>query len=208
MSSAGSGRNRLLEVVAVILLGVATVGSAFCGYEATRWNTREGDLERDASSSRVEANRLFSLGTQTVVYDTTVVAQYAAAVAAGDQRLVDFYKTTLVRPGFLPIIEQWTTQIRNGEKPLNLLSDQAYLDAQFAGYTKAGAAAEVFTVKAGDASDHADAFVLTALLLAVSLFFAGVTSSFRVTSARLLLLIGAVVTLAVAASRIADLPIV
>jgi hypothetical protein len=208
MSSGGSGRHRLLEVVAVILLGIATVGSAFCGYEATRWNSREGDLERDASTSRVEASRLFSLGTQTIVYDTTVVTQYAAALSAGDQRLVDFYRTSLVRPKFLPIIDEWTAQVRAGEVPANLLSNQAYLDEQTTGYTKAEAAAEGFTLEAGEASDHADAFVLTALLLAVSLFFAGVTSSFRVTSARLLLMIGAVVTMAIAAGRIADLPIV
>ncbi len=208
MSSGGSGRGRLVEVVAVILLGIATVGSAFCAYESTRWNTREGDLERDASTSRVEANRLFSLGTQTIMYDTTVVTQYAAALSAGDQRLVDFYLTSLVRPKFLPIIDEWTTQVRNGETPANLLSNQAYVDEQLAGYTKADAAAEGFTLEAGQASEHADAFVLTALLLAVSLFFAGVTSSFRVTFARLLLLIGAVVTLAIAAGRIADLPII
>jgi hypothetical protein len=208
MSSAGSGRNRLLEIVAVILLGIATVGSAFCGYEATRWNTREGDLERDASTSRVEANRLFSLGTQTVVYDTTVVAQFAAAASAGDQRLMDFYRTSLVRPKFLPIIDQWIAQIRAGETPTNLLDNTAYIDEQMAGYAKSQAEAEAFTLDAGDASEHADAFVLTALLLAVSLFFAGVTSSFRVTAARLLLMIGAVVTLAIAAGRIADLPII
>ena len=208
MSSRGDGRNRMLEIFAVLLLGAATVGSAFCGYEATRWNTEQSDLERDAGASRVEANRLFSLGTQTVVYDTTVVAQFAAAASAGDQRLMDFYRTTLVRPKFLPILEKWLAQVRGGETPQNLLSDQAYLDEQFAGYTKADAQAEQFNLEAGFASDHADAFVLTALLLAVSLFFAGVTSSFRVTSARLMLLIGAVVTMAIAASRIADLPIV
>ena len=208
MSSGGSGRNRVLEIIAVILLGVATVGSAFCGYEATRWNTREGDLERDASTSRVEANRLFSLGTQTVVYDTTVVTQYAAAVAAGNQPLVDFLRTSLVRPKFLPIIDRWTAQIKAGETPTNLLSDQAYVDEQLAGYQKAQTTAEQFTLDAGDASENADAFVLTALLLAVSLFFAGVTSSFRVTAARLLLMIGAVVTLAIATGRIADLPII
>ena len=116
-SAADPAATASLEVVAVILLGVATIGSAFCGYEATRWNTREGDLERDASTSRVEANRLFSLGTQTVMYDTTVVTQYAAAVAAGNQGLVDFYRDTLVRPNFLPIIDRWTTEIRNGETP-------------------------------------------------------------------------------------------
>jgi hypothetical protein len=113
-----------------------------------------------------------------------------------------------VREKFLPIIDAWTAQVRAGETPTNLLSNQAYIDEQLAGYTKAEAAAEGFTLEAGDASDNADAFVLTALLLAVSLFFAGVTSSFRVTAARLLLMIGAVVTMAIAAGRIADLPII
>jgi hypothetical protein len=142
------------------------------------------------------------------VYDTTVVTQYAAAVAAGNQPLVDFLRTTLVRQKFLPIIDRWTAQIKAGETPTNLLSDQSYIDEQLAGYQKAQATAEQFSLDAGDASENADAFVLTALLLAVSLFFAGVTSSFRVTAARLLLMVGAVITLAIAASRIVDLPII
>jgi len=44
-------------------------------------------------------------------------------------------------------------------------------------------------------------------VLAVALFFAGVTSSFRYQPARALLIVLALATLAFAASRVADLPI-
>ena len=49
--------------------------------------------------------------------------------------------------------------------------------------------------------------MLTTILLAVALFFGGVTSSFRYKPARALLIVFALATIAVAASRLADLPI-
>ena len=49
--------------------------------------------------------------------------------------------------------------------------------------------------------------MITTILLAVALFFAGVTASFRYRPARVLLLLLAVGTVAVAASRLAELPI-
>ncbi len=75
--SAKSPRDRFIEMFAVILLGVATVGSAWCCYQATRWNGEQDKLVRESTDARVEASRLFSLGTQIVAYDTNVVGQYA-----------------------------------------------------------------------------------------------------------------------------------
>ena len=49
--------------------------------------------------------------------------------------------------------------------------------------------------------------MLTTLLLASALFFAGLTTSFRVRFAQLMLLTGSVVLIAYAASRLADLPV-
>ena len=48
-------RGRVLEVLAVMLLGVATIGSAWCGYQATRWNGKETDYARESSDLQVEA---------------------------------------------------------------------------------------------------------------------------------------------------------
>ena len=89
--------SRLLEVIAVVLLGIATIGSAWCGYQASRWNGEENELARDASNLEVEAARQFGLATQTVSYDSNMVAQYAQAVIAEDDGLQAFYRATLFR---------------------------------------------------------------------------------------------------------------
>ena len=211
-SAGGSGqgksrRERLIETVAVILLGVATVGSAFCGYEATQWNGEEARLVREASTGHVESNRLFGLATQIIAYDTNIVAQYAQAAAAKNEPLKEFYRKSLVRPAFLPILDQWEAQVVSGVLPTNLLEDQEYMDAQFAGYREVDAAATAATVASEEAGNNADEFVLTAIFLAVGLFFAGVTSSFRYPLARYTLLAAAALTVAYSATRLVDLPI-
>ena len=62
-------------------------------------------------------------------------------------------------------------------------------------------------MEAVQAGVNAQQYVLTTIVLAVALFFAGVTSSFRYKPARAMLIILSLATLAFAASRVADLPI-
>jgi hypothetical protein len=52
-----------------------------------------------------------------------------------------------------------------------------------------------------------DLYVLSTVLLAVSLFFAGVTASFRSPSLRIALLAACLLTVCISAVRLADLPI-
>ncbi len=197
--------NRLLEVLAVSLLGVATIGSAWCGYQATRWNGKEADLARESSTVQVEAARQFGLATQVVSYDTNTISQYANAAAANNTDLQLFYRETLIRPDFLPLLDRWEQQVAAGSIPENLLNDQEYLDAQLEPYRETEARAEALSVEAQEAGNEADDYVLTTLILASALFFAGLTTSFRVRFARLLLLGGASLLIAYAAARLVDL---
>jgi len=82
--------DRLIEIVAVLMLGITTVGTAWCGYEASQWNGQQSDLARQSSDERVEAGRLFGLATQKVAYDSSIIAQYAIAAQAGNTALTDF----------------------------------------------------------------------------------------------------------------------
>jgi hypothetical protein len=198
---------RLIEIVAVLLLGIATVGTAWCGYQSSQWNGAQSDLARASSDERVEASRLFGLATQRISYDASVVAQYAEAVQTGNDNLAQFYRRTLVRPAFVPLLDQWQAQVTAGSTPTSLFEDPAYLGAQLADYQKAVERAEASTAASQEASENADQYVITTILLAVALFFAGVTSSFRYKPARVLLVILAIGTVAVAATRLADLPI-
>jgi hypothetical protein len=198
--------DRLLEVVAVVLLGVATVGSAWCGYQATRWSKEEGDWSREAARANVDAARQFGRATQTISYDSSTIALFAQAKRAGDEALVAFYGETLVRPQFRAVLDRWQAQIQAGETPTNLLEDSDYLDEQLRPSEDAQAAAAAAAVEADDASDHADGYVLTTLILATALFFAGVTGSFRTRWIRFGLLTVSAIAVAAAAARVVDLP--
>jgi len=197
--------SRLLEVVAVALLAVATVGSAWCAYQASQWNGEQTRLARVSSDSRVEASRLFSLATQTISYDTNVIGLYAQAVATKNTGLADFYRQVLVRKDFLPILDRWEADIAKGVVPPGLLDDPDYINARLAGYNVAIALAEKSSLESEEAGQTGDSYILAALVIAVSLFFAGVTPTFKVRGVRILLLAGSGFTLAYAASRIADL---
>jgi hypothetical protein len=202
-----SGVDRFLELIAVILLGVTTVGTAWCGFQAARWSEENGDLTRIASERHVEGARLFGLATQRVTYDSMVVAKYAEASQQRNTALLKFYRRSVVRPDFLPVLDRWEAGVKAGNSAVGVFEDKEYLAGQFADYDKTVAEAEQATRDSENANQVADAYVGTTILLAVSLFFAGVTSSFRYRSARMLLLMAATGSLAVAAARLADLPI-
>ena len=207
-SASGRRGNRLFEVLAVVLLGVATVGSAWCGYQASRWNGEENDFARDASDLGTEAARQFGLATQIVSYDSNMVAQYAEAVVEGNEALQAFYRESLMRPEFLPVLDRWEGEAQaSGGSPGNLLEDEEYIEDQLVEYRATTDAADAASAEGDEAGANADDYVLTTLLLASALFFAGITTSFRVRFAQLLLLIGSSVTVAYAASRLADLPV-
>jgi len=200
--------DRLIEIVAVLMLGVATVGSAWCGYQASQWNGKQDDEARAATDARVEASRQFGLATQKVAYDASMVAQYAQAFIDGNTKLTDFYRSTLFRPDFLPVVQRWEDQVRaGGTPPTNLFQDPQYLTDVFTDYTKAQATADADTAKASEAGSLGDDYVLTTLLLASALFFAGVTTSFRMRVPRLMLLAAAGLIIAYAASRLVTLDV-
>jgi len=194
-------------MLAVLLLGIATIGTAWCGYQASRWNQEQGDISREGSDLRIEANRQFGLATQAIVYDANLVAQYAKAVVDGDTQLQQFFRTTLFRPAFLPVLERWEEAIKAGETPPNLLQDSEYVGGELADYEATQSKAEAKDLEAKEAGTNGDDYVLVTVLLASALFFAGVTTSFKMQMARLMLIGLAAVLIAYCLSRIATLPI-
>jgi hypothetical protein len=202
-----SERGNLLEFLAVLLLGLATVGSAWAAFESSRWNGEESRQSRSAASDRIEASRLFTLATQAISYDASLISDYAQAVTDGRQDLVDFYRTYLVRPEFLPMLEEWTAEVQAGGTVPNIFENEEYTQPLTAPYQEADAAAADADAKAREAADNADEYLLTTLFMASALFFAGVTSSFQARGSRLVLLAASGLALAIGVSRLVDLPV-
>lgn len=198
---------KIIEIVAVLLLGITTIGTAWCGYQAVQWSGASSDHAQAASDKHVEAARLFGLATQKVAYDSMITAQYAEAVSTGNIKLQEFYRSTLVRKDFLPILDAWQAEVKAGKAPTPLADDPDYVAAQLADYRKVVASAAEDARQSAAAGSTASAYVSVTILLAAALFFSGVISSFKYRAARALLLAAALATLAVAASRLASLPV-
>lgn len=198
---------RLIEIVTVLLLAVATVGSAWSAFQVSKWNGVETDEARASAALRIESSREFGLATQKAAYDAATVAQYAAAVAGENEALQDFLRATLVRPGFVPMFETWEAQIAAGQTPTNLLADEGYLGELFASSDKLDAEAGEATVRSEEAGANSDDYIRLTLFFASALFFAGITASFSNRFSKIVLLLGSTVILTAAGVLLAGYPV-
>jgi len=198
---------RIVEIIAVLVLGITTLGTAWCSYEAYQWNREEANLSQQATNEQLEASRLFGLATQTISYDTTMLGQYAVAYRSGDERLMQFYRTSLMRPDLIPFLDAWVAQVKAGQTPANLLSDPSYTNEVMADYTAASTRSADLERQSTEAGLVANRYLVTTILLAVGLFFGGVTTSFRWPAAKVAMIALAVIAVALAATRLVDLPI-
>jgi len=207
----GSGTvqvHRIIEVLTVLLLALATVGSAWCAYQVSQWNGKETDAARASAVARINGSREYALATQKVAYDAASVAQYAEAVVDGNERLQQFLRTSIIRPGFLPLLDEWQTYIdETGQAPPNLVENEDYLAGLFAESTEYDEAALASSIEGDEAGRNADDYIVTTLFMASALFFAGITASFASRMTRMILLAASAVTLGFAAARIAGYPI-
>ncbi|HSM66668.1 MAG TPA: hypothetical protein VK860_10220 [Ilumatobacteraceae bacterium] len=191
----------------VVLLALATVGSAWSAFQVARWNGVETDEARDSAAFRIDASREYSLATQIVAYDAAAVSQFGQAIAAGNEELEAFLRQTIIRTGFEPILAQWREEIDAGREPTNLLENREYLEELFAESDALDAEALAATRRSEEAGNDADGYIRMTLFFATALFFAGITASFNSRLARILLLSGAAVTIAVAATVLSTYPV-
>jgi hypothetical protein len=183
------------------------VGTAWCAFQAASWNDNETDEARSLAEHRLASSRLFNLGTQRVAYDATIAALYAQAIAENNEQLQEFYRENLVRPDFLPVIEEWEAQAAAGQDLTNLLENEEYVQQQLAESEAEDALADEAGELAQEASDNAAGFIRTTIFLASALFFAGIVSNFRSRLVRMLLLLTSSTVLAIGAASIVDLPV-
>jgi hypothetical protein len=194
-------------VVTVVLLAIASVGSAWSAFQVSQWNGKETDAARASAVLRIESSKEYTRATQIVAYDAAAVSQYGQAVSAGNADLQTFLRETIIRPGFRPVLEQWQTEIEAGATPTNLLQNEEYLTELFADSESTDAKALAASARSEEAGNTADDYIRLTLFFATALFFAGITASFKSRFARLLLLTAAGVTLVIAGALLTSYPI-
>lgn len=192
---AGSDRVALL---ATVLLALATVATAWSGYQASRWNGEATKATARGTAARLESTRQSDLANAQTQIDVALFTQWVNAYATGEAQLRDFYFARF-RPEFRPALEAWiaTRPLKNPRAPLSPFAMPQYRPAARAEATMLQTTADAWAAKARTDVQRSTNYVLGVVLFAAALFFAGMSTKLPAPRLRLAMLtIGTVVFVA------------
>ena len=184
-SEAATDRRRdWQEGVATVLLVVAAVATSWSSYQATRWNGEQAAAAGRTNAIRIEASRADSLAEAQTEIDVATFIAWAEADVTGDRELATFVMDRF-RDEFRRAFDAWTATapLTNPDAPPTPFAMDEYqlVSQQQADELDARAEASAAEVRAY--IQRASNYVLTVVLYAVALVFAGMST--RVTAPRL-----------------------
>jgi hypothetical protein len=172
------------EGVATVLLVVAAVATSWSSYQATRWNGEQAAAAGRTNAIRIEASRADGLAEAQTEIDVATFIAWAEADVSGDRELATFVMDRF-RDEFRPAFDAWTATAPLTDPdapPTPFAMDEYRLESrQQADELDARAEASAAEVRAD--IQRASNYVLTVVLYAVALFFAGMST--RVNAPRL-----------------------
>jgi hypothetical protein len=179
-----------IEVVATVLLALATVATAWSGYQATRWNGEQAKAAARANASRVESTRSSDLANTQTEVDIATFMQWVDAYARDDTFLTDFYFARF-REEFRPAVEAWiaTRPLQDPDAPLTPFAMDEYQLAARAEAEQLEAEADELASQARTNIQRASNYILGVVLFATALFFAGISTKVAMRPARIAVLV-------------------
>jgi len=184
-----SARERHLERVSAAFLAVATVLAAWSAFQSAKWGGEQAGHYSRASAARTESVRQSTLAGQQTVVDVNLFTQWATAYSRDETELADFFFDRF-RDEFKPAVEAWiaTHPLTNPDAPPSPFAMPEY---HLAATDKADAEERAADEESGLAqrdNQRSDDYVLTAVLFASVLLFAGLAPKFESSSIQLAML--------------------
>jgi hypothetical protein len=225
------GASDRIELIATIVLAIATILTAWSAFQAGKWSGTQSINFSEAGAARTESTRADTRAGQQIQVDIAMFIDWVTAVS-NDIQSGDIIWTTgeaytptpstvsgflykRFRAEFRPALDAWlvTDPVANPDAPATPF---AMVDAQgIPIYTntleeeadRLTAVADLKAQAAREANQNGDNYVLTMVLFASVLFFAGVSSKLANSRNRIIALGFGVLLLASGAIILVSLPI-
>ncbi len=183
MTAVGARRDRV-ELVATVLLAIATVATAWSGYQSTRWNGEQAKAGGRANALRIESAKAAGLANTQTEIDVASFTQWVDAYTLGQNDLADFYFKRF-RKEFRPAVDAWiaTRPLKNANAPPTPFAMPQYKLAARTQAERFQAQAEISAAQVLRNIQRASNYVLGVVLFASALFFAGMST--KLTSPKL-----------------------
>lgn len=160
-----------------VLLVVATVGTAWSSYQAARWHGEQALATSHTNAIRIQAARAASMGQDETVIDVATFIAWADADRRGERELADFYVDRF-RAEFQPAFDAWmaTRPLVNSSAPPTPFAMAEYQVAAKNEAIRLDKEAELSAAEVSGDIQRASNYVLTVVLYAIVLFFAGMST--------------------------------
>ena len=208
-SEGGATRNeRVMELVATLLLAIATLGIAWSGYQGARWNGEQAEQYSASNAARAHANRAATAGSQDRTQDLLNFNRWLEVSTDGNQQLADLYQRRF-RPEFVPAFEAWVASdpVNNPTAEPSPLREPQYKVANLERANDLDKQGDEHFEEGKEATQHTDSYVFTTVFFATVLFFAGISMRFVWQGMRVTVLVLGTIFLLYAIVQVARLPI-
>ena len=203
-----TSKHALFEPVALVLLSLATVGTAWCSFQAAVWG---GVSQRTMNLSAVSGRRAAAdqlQNSQMGVLDVMLFSEYINARASSNEALARFYADRF-RGEAKTAFEAWmaTKPFENPDAPAHPFVTNLYQPRLLEDARAAEAESQRLWQEAGNAGRNSRSYVLITVLLASALFCGGTASKFEALWIRRAVLALGLAAFVFAAARLSLLPI-
>jgi hypothetical protein len=188
-SKSGSRVERRVDVVSVVLLSLATLATAWAGYQSSRWHSEQAKLQAKATASRIESTRSQEVADREAQIDVALFLQWVDAHAKGESQLAEFYQERFT-DRLAPAFDAWiaTKPFANPKAPSSPFVMAKYSVAANEDAASQETAADAAAAQATEDIQRADNYVLAVVLFAACLFFAGLSTRMRTITGRSVIL--------------------
>jgi hypothetical protein len=171
-----SGSERWLELSAILLLSLATLATAWSGYQAALWSGVQSQRYSQASALRVRADQANVAGGQIHLGDLMLVNGWFNAIESGNPKLAAAYRRRF-RPAFQPVFAAWLAlhPLTSRRAPPGPTYMPQYKPAPYVAAAAASAHADRVFAEGTDAKTNDDDHILATVFFAAVLFLAAVS---------------------------------
>lgn len=196
------------EVWATVILSVATLVTAWAGYEAGKWNGVQTSLNLQTTILNIDSARLTAESQEQLLVDIGLFTNWANAVGTGNTRLQDFYKA-MFRDEFRPAFDAWLAQrpLENPDAPQSPFDMPDYLSPKEEEAMTLLEQTEQLARSAENAGAIADRYTLSVVILAGALLLAGIANRFEWAELRAVVVFVALVVLVISIINVIRLPV-
>ncbi len=155
-----------IEIVAVAMLSVTAILTAWCGFQASKWSGERATAFAEASAARVEASDADNQAREARVVDLIIYVEWVTANAQGDTALADDIEARFT-PHFTLAFDAWQA---GGEVATGPFAMPEYVPPGTEESAERAAYADARFADALEYTERGDNYSLLTVLFALVLF--------------------------------------